>query len=38
MFFSAMFSVCMNGKVFSFKGQSLEKGLSCLFQAIGNIL
>ena len=28
----------MNGKVFTFKGQSLENGLSCLFQAVGNIL
>ena len=25
-------------KCYTFKGQSLEKGLSCIFQAIGNIL
>ena len=26
------------GKCYTFKGQSLEKGLSCIFQAINNIL
>ena len=35
---SATFYLYMNGKVFTFKGQSLENGLSCLFQAVGNIL
>lgn len=33
------FYLYVNGKVlYTFKGQSLEKGLSCIFQARGNIL
>ena len=36
---SATFHLCMNGKIYyTFKGQSLENGLSCMFQAIGSIL
>lgn len=36
---SVTFYLQVNGKVlYTFKGQSLEKGLSCLSQARGNIL
>ena len=39
MFFSVLrfFNIYMNAKV-TLKGQSLENGLSCTFQAVGNIL
>ena len=32
------FYLCMNGKVIFFIGQSFKNGLSCVCQAIGNIL
>ena len=35
---SATFYLYVNGKLFTFKCQSLENGLSCIFQAIGNII
>ena len=35
---SATFNLYVNGKLLYFSGQSLENGLSCIFQAIGNNL
>ena len=29
--------ICTNGKVLYFKGQGLEKGPFCIFQAVGNV-
>ena len=33
---SATFYLYVNGKCYTFKGQSLENGLPCIFQAIGS--
>ena len=40
MLFSAvqLFNLYTNGKYFIFNGQSIENGLSCIFQVVGNIL
>ena len=35
---SATFYLYMHEKCYTFKGQSLENGLSCIFQTVGNIL
>ena len=35
---STTFYLYTNRKVYTFKDQSLENGLSCIFQGIGNIL
>ena len=36
--FCNFLSLCEWKKCYTFKDQSLENGLSCLFQAVGNVL